>query len=77
MSDAKAAVVAAVDAIAADLVELSHWVHAHPEIAFQEHESSRHIAAFLAARGFAVEQPFAGLDTAFRSEEHTSELQSH
>ena len=67
MSDAKAAVVAAVDAIAADLVELSHWVHAHPEIAYQEHESSRHIAAFLAARGFAVEQPFAGLDTAFRA----------
>ena len=48
-----------------DLRTLSRWMYDHPEIAFEERETSRHLAEFLAARGFALEYPAFGLETAF------------
>ncbi len=47
------------------LIELSRWMYNHPEIAFEERESSARIAGFLSDRGFAVEHPAYGLETAF------------
>jgi len=48
-----------------DLRDLRGWMYQHPEVAFAEHETSRHLGEFLAARGFAVERPAYGLETAF------------
>ena len=48
-----------------DLRDLRTWMYEHPEVAFEEQETSRHLAAFLAARGFTVEYPAYGLETAF------------
>lgn len=51
----------------AALVELSNRLHADPELGWQEHRSSAAVAALLAEHGFAIEQPYLGLETAFRA----------
>lgn len=48
-----------------ETVELSHDLHAHPELAFEEHRSAAAVAELLARHGFAIEQGVAELDTAF------------
>jgi len=55
----------AVGAIVPEATELSHRVHAHPEIAFQERQAARWTAELLSRHGFAVEAPAGGLETAF------------
>jgi len=55
--DAKAAARAIVDSARADLVALSHRIHAHPEIKWEEERSSAWVAEALAERGFAVDPP--------------------
>ena len=52
----------------ADLVELSHSIHAEPELAFAEHRSCAKAQALVAERGFEITSPAAGLDTAFRAD---------
>lgn len=49
-----------------DLIELSHSIHAEPELAFAEHRSCAKTQALAAERGFEVSE-VAGLDTAFRA----------
>ena len=51
-----------------DLVELSHAIHAEPELAFAEHRSCAKTQALVAERGFEVTAPAGGLDTAFRAD---------
>src|SRR3712207_3756917 len=51
-----------------DLVELSHAIHAEPELAFAEHRSCAKTQALVAERGFAMTSAAGGLDTAFRAE---------
>lgn len=50
-----------------DLIELSDWLYSNPETAYEEHESSRRLAEFLASHGFQVEYPAYGLATAFEA----------
>ncbi|MDR3657377.1 MAG: M20 family metallopeptidase [Mycobacterium sp.] len=52
----------------ADLVELSHAIHAEPELAFNEHRSCAKAQALVAERGFEVTAGAGGLDTAFRAD---------
>src|ERR1700744_3457754 len=52
----------------ADLVELSHAIHAEPELAFNEHRSCAKAKILVAERGFEITAPVGGLDTAFRAE---------
>ena len=47
------------------LVELSHRIHANPEVMFEEERSSRWVAEVLAAGGFTVEAGVCDLPTAF------------
>jgi amidohydrolase len=47
------------------LVGLSHDLHAHPEVAWEEHRSADRVAAHLADAGFSIETNYLGLDTAF------------
>ena len=64
-SAAPAALENAVEAVLADALDLSHRVHATPEIAFQEHRAARWTADLLERHGFEVTAPAGGLDTAF------------
>ncbi|OBG31168.1 amidohydrolase [Mycobacterium sp. E3198] len=52
----------------ADLVELSHAIHAEPELAFAEHRSCAKAQALVAERGFEITARAGGLDTAFRAD---------
>jgi amidohydrolase len=52
----------------ADLVELSHAIHAEPELAFSEHRSCAKAQALVAERGFEITAGVGGLDTAFRAD---------
>src|SRR4029079_12013499 len=51
-----------------DLVELSHSIHAEPELAFAEHRSCAKTAALVAEHGFQITRAPGGLDTAFRAD---------
>jgi amidohydrolase len=51
-----------------DLVELSHSIHAEPELAFDEHRSCAKTQALVAERGFQITAAPGGLDTAFRAD---------
>src|ERR1700744_2921624 len=52
----------------ADLVELSHAIHAEPELAFAEHRSCAKVQTLVAERGFEITPAAGGLDTAFRAD---------
>jgi amidohydrolase len=47
------------------ILRLSHDLHAHPEIAWEEVRSCARVAGDLADAGFAIEENYAGLQTAF------------
>ena len=49
------------------LVELSHRIHAHPELGFEEEQASTWLCEALADAGFTVEKGIGGLPTAFRA----------
>jgi metal-dependent amidase/aminoacylase/carboxypeptidase family protein len=60
VASARAAAIEAIEANREALVELSRFIHAHPEIAMQEVQASQACADFLRERGFAVQKPAAG-----------------
>ena len=64
----------AIDDVAPDLIELSHFVHAHPELGYEEFESAEAVARAAERAGFDVERAIAGLPTAFRATKGTGEL---
>lgn len=57
-----------VAALDAKLRQLAMSLHAHPELAFEEHESAEVLAAAVEKRGFAVARGAHGVGTAFRAE---------
>ena len=63
--DAKAAARDTVGTSAQTLVGLSHRVHAHPELKFEETKSSQWTAGVLADAGLTVESGICDLPTAF------------
>jgi amidohydrolase len=64
----RAQVTDAIDRAAGELIEISRFIHANPEIAMEEVKSSAACADFLAERGFTVERGVAELPTAFRAD---------
>jgi amidohydrolase len=64
----KQSVCAVVDARSDLLRSVSHEIHAHPELAFQEFRAAALLVATLREAGIAVEAPAYGLDTAFESQ---------
>lgn len=62
-----AEVVAAVAAQRASIAAAVEFVHAHPELAHEEHQCAAHLAGRLGEAGLRVEQGVAGLGTAFRA----------
>ncbi len=49
------------------LVEVARFIHANPELQFQEHRAADRLTEELSRRGFTIERPLAGLETAFRA----------
>ncbi|MFE6157797.1 M20 family metallopeptidase [Streptomyces sp. NPDC056486] len=64
MTAAKEAAARHISAAADDLIALSHRIHAHPELAFEEHLASRWVADALSDAGFDVQHGYCGLPTA-------------
>ena len=62
----KARAAAAVEAARAEILDLSHRIHAFPEPAFEEHQAAAWVAEAVARHGFAVEHPAGSLATAVR-----------
>jgi amidohydrolase len=66
MSASKEQVRRAVDSASDRLIELSHDLHAHPELAWEEHRSVGRVASMLSSHSaFSVTEKPGGLDTAF------------
>ncbi len=61
----KEQVCAAVDAMAASLIEASHAIHAHPELNFAEHYAHDLLCDTIRAAGLDVTPHAFGVDTAF------------
>ena len=66
-ADAKARLAAAVENARAEIIGLSHRIHANPEPAFEEVQAATWIAEILARHDFAVEHPAGRLPTAIRA----------
>ncbi len=58
-------IVTAVDRLSSKLIATSRFLHLHPELAYEERESSRHLTSLLKAHGFEVIEGVGGLPTAF------------
>jgi metal-dependent amidase/aminoacylase/carboxypeptidase family protein len=65
MTTARADLASAVEAVLPDALDLSHRVHANPEIAFEERQAAAWTAELLDRNGFEVTAPAGGLETAF------------
>ena len=57
--------IAAVARVVPEALELSHRVHANPEVAFEERQASAWTAGLLERHGFEITRPAGGLETAF------------
>ncbi|MBI3746547.1 MAG: M20 family metallopeptidase [Chloroflexi bacterium] len=66
-ADGKRRIALAVEAARAEILELSHRIHAAPEPAFEEHRAAGWCADVLAAHDFEVELPAGSLATAIRA----------
>ena len=65
--DAKAAAQMTIDCERDRLVALSHRIHAHPELKFEEEQSSAWTAGALSDAGLPVDAGICDLPTAFSS----------
>src|SRR6184192_2751235 len=66
--DAKAGARERLEAARDELVALSHRIHAHPELGFEEERASGWLAEMLDAAGFKVSRGICELPTAFVAE---------
>jgi len=65
MHSVKDQAIKVIDALKSELVELSHNIHANPEVSLTEYKSSQFIADLLSKHGFEVQMGLGGLETAF------------
>src|SRR6266545_6796742 len=65
MADAKAAARDRIEGAKQQLLDLSHRIHAEPELGMEEEHACAWLSDALSAAGFAVERGVGGLDTAF------------
>lgn len=55
------------DGLRRELIELSHDIHAHPELNFEEHHAAATVAGLVERHGYEVERGAWGLATAVRA----------
>src|SRR5215471_12797697 len=63
--DLKTAARARFDAVHPAIIDLSHRIHAHPELGFEEEHASTWLAEMLTDAGFTVDKGICDLPTAF------------
>src|SRR5438034_7154476 len=73
MNPLKEMIAGAVDRLGDELERLSHSIHDHPELGYQEVKAAAWLTEFLDAQGFKVERGVAGVETAFRATLETGE----
>lgn len=56
-----------IESVQGDLARISAAIHANPEVAFHEKESSQQLITFLEEKGVAVERNFKEMETAFKA----------
>ena len=61
-------IASAVDAMAAELLSLSHAIHAEPELALQEYKAAERLTAAVEAHELPVQRGAFGLETAYVSQ---------
>ena len=66
-SDTKRALESYLERIAPAMAAMSDDLFDHPEVGYEERYACKLLSDCLRERGFAVETPYAGLDTAFRA----------
>jgi amidohydrolase len=67
LADAKARLAAEIDRRAAELVDVSHQIHARPELGYEETFAHDLLTAVLEDAGLAVTRSARGVDTAFEA----------
>ena len=65
LDEVKRSAHATVDAVADELVAISHDIHRRPEMGYEERYASGRLAAALADHGIDVEHPAFGIETSF------------
>ena len=65
MTEVKQAMVDRIDQLADVLIEASHDIHEHPELAFEEHHAHDALTAILEREGIDVTRSAFGMETAF------------
>lgn len=58
-------IIAAIDNAAETIIQVSHTLHAHPELSGEEVFAANLLSETLVSHGFEVERSFAGIPTAF------------
>lgn len=58
----------AIDQVRAELIDVSHFIHANPELAFKEHKAAQRLTEALERTGLPVERGAYGVATAYASE---------
>lgn len=74
MPEMKVAAQQTQDSIASAMVDLSHRIHAFPELGFQEERASQWVGEALATGGFSVNRGVANLPTAIEATIGTGDL---
>jgi amidohydrolase len=75
MTSAKSAAQEKLHSVQNGLIDLSHRIHAHPELGFEEEKACEWLCESLDAAGFQVERGTAGLETAFLARAGSGPLQ--
>jgi amidohydrolase len=67
-TELKAQACAAIDAMASELLAISHAIHANPELGFEEHKAAATLTGAVEQAGLAIQRGAYGLPTAFAAE---------
>ena len=67
LSTLQNSIIQTIDSNAESILSVSHQIHSHPELGYQEFFASGLLADTLEGLGFAVERGYAGISTAFRA----------
>ena len=69
----KQALIKEVERLKPELLEISRFLHANPELAFEERKAVERLSRTMETHGFSVERSVAGLDTAFTASRASAE----
>jgi amidohydrolase len=71
MADGPARLISEIEALLPSIIELSEFIHDHPELGYEEHLASARLSGMLEESGFVVERGLDDLATAFRARSGT------